>query len=215
MTLIDVQRVECDADSRLDGGLDSGNLGSESFGVVVTTSGEFDVVAGVENGTDKAGWDGGRSHTSNHDGWLPEQAGERSVDVKLAVAEKGVTVSLSDCMEWEPMLHLQGLDELWHILLRPFSFVPGRSRREGLGTALALVSNNQHTNTSTLKVSLGKSTDTARATRSKVNGVSSRGREVGRLAPVNGRGEDLIAQGGSKGTGDLTKISTCPKGMYR
>lgn len=88
LTLVDVEGIEGDTDSGLDLGLDLGDFGSEGFGVVVTSSGELDVEAGVEDGGDETGGNGARSHTGDHDGRLAEKSREGSVDVDLAVPEE-------------------------------------------------------------------------------------------------------------------------------
>jgi hypothetical protein len=88
LTLVDVERVEGDSDSGLDLGLDLGDLGSEGLGVVVTSPGELDVEASVENGRDEAGGDGAGRHSGDHDRGLSEESREWGVNVDLAVPDE-------------------------------------------------------------------------------------------------------------------------------
>jgi hypothetical protein len=87
LSLVDVERVESKADTGLNAALDLGDLCAESLGVVVTTTGQLNVEAGVKRGGDKVGTDSGRRHTGDHDRRLAQHTGERRVDVDLAVAE--------------------------------------------------------------------------------------------------------------------------------
>ncbi|GFZ49402.1 hypothetical protein JCM24511_07522 [Saitozyma sp. JCM 24511] len=87
LSLVDVERVESKADTGLNAALDLGHLCTESLGVVVTTTGQLNVEAGVKRGGDEVGTDSGRRHTGDHDRRLAQHTGERRVDVDLAVAE--------------------------------------------------------------------------------------------------------------------------------
>ena len=50
--------------------LDLSDLRAEGVGVVMTSIGELDMAAGVKNRRDKAGLDGPRRRTRDHNWWL-------------------------------------------------------------------------------------------------------------------------------------------------
>lgn len=86
LALVDVERVERDADAgHLDRLLDLVDLGPERLLVVVSSTGELDVEAGLEDGRDEAGLDGARRHAGDHERRLAKQPTERRVNVHLAV----------------------------------------------------------------------------------------------------------------------------------
>ncbi len=83
---VDVERVEGDTDASGDLALDLRDLGAQSGRGVMTSTGELDVVTGAKDSGDETSLDSGGRHAGNHNRGLAEQAGERSVDVNLAVA---------------------------------------------------------------------------------------------------------------------------------
>lgn len=185
LPLVDVEGVEGDTDSGSDSRLDVGDLGSEGSGVVVGSSGELDVVAGVEDGRDEASSDSRGGHTGDHDGGLTEKSREGRVDVNLAVL---------------------GLDELGTPLLDPPNLLLAGHARVDLGANLALVSRDNNLDALALEVSAGKGSDTAGSSRSKIDGMGSAVGEGGGLVPVDGRREDLVAEGGGEGGGELSEV---------
>lgn len=185
LPLVDVQGVQSDSDTRFDLALNLGDLGTERLGVVVGTSGQLDVVTGVEGGRDHAGGHGTRGHTSDHDRRLSEQSRERRVDVKLAIGR---------------------LDQLGRKLVRPPLFGLDRTGRVDLGTVLALVTNDDDPDTSTLQSSGGDGTGSGKSAWTKVDRMGSSLREVGRLLPVDRRGEDLVAQRGGDGSREVLEV---------
>lgn len=150
LSLVDVQSVERDTNSGLDSPLDFSDLGSESLGVVVTTTGKFNVVAGVKSGSNKVGANGGRSHTGDHDGRLTEQSGEGSVNVDLAV---------------------KSLDELGGPFLGPNGLASDLGSVVELGGGLALFANDDNPDTSAFNGTASKRPDTTVTTGSKVDSV--------------------------------------------
>lgn len=150
LSLVDVQSVERDTNSGLDSPLDFSDLGSEGLGVVVTTTGKFNVVAGVKSGSNKVGANGGRSHTGDHDGRLTEQSGEGSVNVDLAVKR---------------------LDELGGPFLGPNGLTSDLGSVVELGGGLALFANDDNPDTSAFNGTASKRPDTTVTTGSKVDSV--------------------------------------------
>lgn len=173
LSLVNVQSVECDTNSGLDPPLDFSDLGSKSLGVVVTTTGKFNVVTGVKSGSHKVGADGGGGHTGNHDGRFTEQSGEGSVNVDLAV---------------------KSLDELGRPFLGPDRFTSDLGSVVELGGGLALFANDDNPDTSAFNGTASKRSDTTVTTGSKVDSMGGSRREVTSLDPVDGPGEDLVTK---------------------
>ena len=69
---------------------------------------------------------------------------------------------------------------------------------EKLGRTLSLVASNDNAHTTTLQVASSERTNSAKATRTEVDGMRSSLGEVGRFRPVNGLSEDLLAQRASQ-----------------
>ncbi|KAF5342127.1 hypothetical protein D9611_001434 [Ephemerocybe angulata] len=89
---VDVEGVEGNADAIGNQLLNLSDLGTKSLCVVVSSTRQLDVVSSIQDGTDKAGLDSGRGHTSNHDGGLSEQTRERGIEEELALAANHVLV---------------------------------------------------------------------------------------------------------------------------
>lgn len=68
LTSIEVEDIDGDTNTWILGLTDNvTDLGFEGLGRVMTTTGEFNVITGIEGGSDKGGTDGGWGHTSHHE----------------------------------------------------------------------------------------------------------------------------------------------------
>jgi len=88
LTRVDVQGIKGDTDSGGDEFLDLSDLRAQSSSVVVPTASQLDVIAGVENSTDKARLDGGGCHTSDHDWGFAEETRKGGVEVEFTITVK-------------------------------------------------------------------------------------------------------------------------------
>ena len=95
-------------------------------------------------------------------------------------------------------MHSQRLDQLGLELSGPDRLLPDGLGVVELGGSLALLANNHDAHTSSLKGSSREESDTAVSTRTKVDGVRRGLGEVARGDPVDGRGEDLVAERSGK-----------------
>lgn len=103
LSLIDVERIESDSDSRhIDVLLDLVDFCTKCLGVVVTSTGKLDMITSLENSRDETGLDRTRCpaylistelqkgaemciHSSDHERRLVEKAREGCINVYLAI----------------------------------------------------------------------------------------------------------------------------------
>lgn len=184
MTLVDVKAVEGNRHSRFVDKL--GNLVDlvpDGRLEVVPSSCELDMVAGLHDGRNEACANGARRHTGNHERRLRQEAGERRVDVDLAVARP---------------------DEARAELVRPAGVAqdgrsPGLLARSG---ALASVPEHNGADPAPLPVANAETPDPARAAGAEVERMGRRRGECGSLrSPVDGFTEDEGEEGGKEGEG--------------
>ena len=90
-----VKGVQGDTDTSRDIGLNLGDFGAEGCRVVVTSSGQLDVITGGEDGAYETGLDGRWCHTRNHDRRFAKEPGEGCVNMNGSVAEEGVKTRIS------------------------------------------------------------------------------------------------------------------------
>ena len=101
---------------------------------------------------------------------------------------------------------LPSLDEAGGVLLAP-PFLPlDLASIEQLRDALALVTDDDDTNTTAVQVTSGHGTTSTETTRTEVDGVRCSLGEVASFGPVNGLGEDELAEELRKGTLGLGHI---------
>lgn len=106
------------------------------------------------------------------------------------------------------MITAPSLDESRSPLLTPPDLFLNFLSVVKLGTILSLVTDDDDAHTAPFQVPGGESTDSARTTGTKVNGVGGSGREGGGFRPVNGHGADLIAERPRQGGREVTEIRT-------
>src|SRR5580704_14519751 len=90
LTGIDVERVERDADTRRDLGLDLRYLGAEGGSIVVSTAGKFNMVSCIKDCADEACFDGCGSHPGDHDGGFAQESRERRVEMDHSIAARDI-----------------------------------------------------------------------------------------------------------------------------
>ena len=91
LTGVDIEGIQGDTDASRNAGLDLGDFGTEGCGVVVTSSGQLDVVTGGKDGAHETCPDGRRGHTRDHDWGFTQEPREGCVDVNGSVATGGET----------------------------------------------------------------------------------------------------------------------------
>ena len=79
---------------------------------------------------------------------------------------------------------------------------------EQLSRALSFVTSDDDADAATLEVACSEGTDAAEASGAEIDGVGGGLREVGRSRPVDGEGEDLLAERASQGAGDRPEVGT-------
>ena len=120
--------------------------------------------------------------------------------------DRTVTVLLLSVDPIQGNINLRNLDKLRCKLLAPPGFVLQCGACVQLAVPFAFLSDDNHTNATSIGISGNQVTNTAESTRSKVNSVSSGVRVC--LAPMNGYGEALVTKRLCKGSLNPSRIRT-------
>ena len=170
LTRVNVQGVEGKANTRSNETLDFSNLASERFGVVVSTTREFDVETGIESRTNETCLDCGGGHATDHDWRLAKKLREGGVKVEGTIAEVKIMLIASNEIAIER--DEPSLNEVRSETFAPPNLLLDSLTKQLRGT-LSLVTSNDNAYTASLEVSGRKRADTTDTPRTKIYSVSS------------------------------------------
>ncbi len=189
-TGVDIDEVHGDAAAGRNGLLNLAQGRRHSLGVIVTSTSQLNVVAGVHSGGHKVPWDGRRRHASDDERWETCQSAELGVDIRAATRRL-----------YEPRAVL--LDPI-HCVLDSVLLVPVEQLGlvSGLGDGSVHGTGQNDANASSLLVAAGQDAKAGDTAGSEVNDVSGSG-EGGRLLPVYRVAGDESDQGRDDVTLDL------------
>ncbi|KAF3401859.1 hypothetical protein F1880_009718 [Penicillium rolfsii] len=180
-TGVDVDQVNGDTPARRDNLLDLVDGSGHGLRVVVTTTSQLNVVAGIHSGGDEVPRNSGRGHTSDHNRGDTQQA-----------THLGVNISLSGrCLHQAGAVFLDPIHGVLHgvlITVKELGLVANLS----IG-AVHLASQND-ANAGSILIAVGEDTQARDTTGTKVNDVGGTG-EDGSLLPVHGIMSDHADQG--------------------
>jgi hypothetical protein len=122
--------------------------------------------------------------------------------------ENGVSMWILPSLRSAPFLaeHSQSLDEPRTPLLSPDGLLPDLAGVVELGGGLALLTDDDDSDTASFDRASGEETDTAVASGPKIDSMGCRCGEAAGLDPVNRVGEDLVAKRCREGRSQLAEV---------